>query len=138
MSIYKDLNRRPTRRDLLELGVVFLAGTGVLGALSWFWLDRPGAALGLWAAGGVVFALSLVPKVGRLLYVAWMGLGLTLGLVTSPIVLLAVYLIAMVPAGIVFKLIRRDAMRRRIDPAATSYWEAYPKTNGPESYIRQF
>lgn len=138
MSIYKDINRSPTRRDLLAFGLIFLAGTGVVGAVNRFYLAKPDAALGFWIAGALVFLLSQVPKLGRLLYIAWMGLGLTIGLVTSPVIMFVVYLIAIVPLGLVFKVIRRDTMRRELAPKATSYWEDYPKTDDPARYIRQF
>lgn len=138
MRIYDKLDRNPTRRKLFEFGVVFLAGTGLIGAFNRFYLDQPNAALGLWIAGAVIFLLSQVPKVGRLLYVAWMGLGLTIGFVTSPIIMSVVYLIAIVPLGLAFKLLRRDTMRRRIEPAARSYWEDYPRTEDPTRYVRQF
>jgi len=138
MSIYREIKRDPTRRDLREFGVVFLAGTALLGAVNHLYLDRPSAALGLWIAGGAVFLLSLIPGVGRLLYIAWMGLGLTLGVVTSPVIMFVVYLIAIAPLGLVFKLIRRDTMRRELDPKATSYWEDYPRAEAPARYLRQY
>lgn len=138
MGIYRELNRNPTRRDLLQFGLIFLAGTGVLGAVNYFYLGHARAAIGLWIAGGVVFLLALVPKVGRLLYIAWMGLGLTIGFITAPIIMFVVYAIAFVPLGVVFRLMRRDTMHRKLDPEVASYWEDYPKNDGPVSYIRQY
>ncbi len=138
MSIYKELNKNPSRRDLVSFGLIFLGGMGVAGAWLHFHSQRPDVALGLWSAGGAVFLLSLIPPVGRVLYILWMGLGLTLGFVMSPIIMAVVYLVVIVPVGLVFKLMRRDTMRRQLDPKASSYWEDYPGSDDPTSYIRQF
>lgn len=139
MSIFKEINKDPKPRDLLEFGLIFLVGMGVIGALNHFgYVGKPSAAIPIWAAGAAVFVLALIPPVGRLLYIAWMALGLLIGMITSPIIMLVVYVIAIVPLGIAFKLMRRDTMRRALDPKAASYWEEYPKADDPASYIRQF
>src|SRR5262245_11356392 len=120
MRIYQELDRNPTRRTLLEFGLIFFAGTGLIGAVNRFYLDNPNAALGFWIAGTVVFLLSQIPQAGRLLYMGWMMLGLTIGFVTTPIIMSVLYLVAIVPFGIVLRLLRRDTMRRKLEPAARS------------------
>jgi hypothetical protein len=137
MSIYAEINRSPTRKDLLSFGLVVAAGMGAIGA--WSYLHgKPDRALVLFAVGGAVFLLSLIPPVGRVLYILWMGLGLTLGFFTAPVIMFVVYLLVIVPVGLWFRLRRRDALRRSLDPAAKSYWEDYPGSDDPASYIRQF
>jgi hypothetical protein len=138
MSIYKELKRNPSKRDLLEFGLIFLVGMGVFAALNQFYWAKPQAAMGFGIAGAVVFVLSLIPPIGRLLYILWMALGLTIGFVTSPIIMFVVYSVVIVPVGLVFKITGRDTMRRTIDPNAKSYWEEYPTTDDPASYVRQF
>jgi len=137
MSIYAELNRNPSRKDLLSFGLIVAAGLGALGG--WFHFHgRPERALVLFIVGGAVFLLSFVPPVGRLLYIAWMGLGLTIGFFTVPVIMFLLYALAIVPLGLWFKLRRRDVMRRQLDPGARSYWEDYPASDDPASYIRQF
>jgi hypothetical protein len=138
MSIFKELNKNPTRRDLVEFGLIILAATGIIGALCHYRWDRPALGTNLWIAGAVVFVLSLVPPVGRLLYIAWMTFGLLVGLVTSPVIMFIVYCLVILPVGLVFKLTKRDTMKRGLDPAAQSYWEDYPGTDDPGHYTRQF
>jgi hypothetical protein len=137
MKLYKALKTNPSKRDLLQFGVILLVGLGLVGSALWFRFDRPSAALGCWIAGAAVFLLSFVPPVGRWLYILWMGLGITIGLFTSPIILMILYLLLIVPVGLVFRIVRRDSMRRRIDPKAASYWEEYRQADDPASYLRQ-
>ena len=138
MSIYKELNTNPSRRDLLSFGLIFLGGMGIFGAAAHFYSERPGLALTLWIVGFVGFVLSFIPAVGRVLYILWMGLGLTIGAVTSPIIMVVLYFVIIVPVGFVLRLARRDTMRRPRDLKASSYWEDYPRSDDPASYIRQF
>ena len=139
MSIHAELHKfeNASRKDLLIFGLVFAGGMGAFGAWSHFH-GHPERALVLFAVGSAVFLLSLIPPVGRRLYVLWMGLGLVLGLFTVPVVMFALYALTIVPLGLWFRLRRRDTMRRRLDPGAKSYWEDYPRSDDPASYVRQF
>ena len=137
MSIYKELNRNPTRKDLVSFGLIVAVGMSAIGGYMELH-GRPERALVAFVVGGAVLLLSLIPPVGRVLYILWMGLGLTLGFFTDPIVMLVVYTVVVVPVGVWFKLSGRDAMRRQIDREAKSYWEDYPGSHDPASYLRQF
>jgi hypothetical protein len=53
---------------------------------------------------------------------AWMALGLALGRVVSPVVLGVIFYGVFTPVGWVMRLAGRDAMCRRLDPSAESYW----------------
>jgi hypothetical protein len=138
MKIYDEIDLQPSRRELLKFGAIVMGGFAVLGAAFHFAFDNFGVARVLWIIGPTVFALSLLRPVGRVLYILWMGLGVTIGLVTSPVMLVITYILLVVPVGFVFKLAGRDSMRRRPDPNASSYWEDYPSTPDPKRYVRQF
>ncbi len=138
MSVFSEINKHPSKRDLLELGLMALGGGGAVGAVYRFALAKPAVAEVVWIVSAAIFVVSFVPPIGRLVYIAWMGLGAALGVVTSPIIMLLVYLLLFVPLGIIFKLTGRDAMRRRREQKASSYWESYPHRNDPARYLRQY
>ena len=70
---------------------------------------------------------------------AWMRFGAALHVVVSPIVLGAIYFGVVAPVGIVMRLAGRDALRRRLDPQARSYWiERTPPGPSPDSLPYQF
>ena len=138
MELYKELNRNPSRKDVFNFGLIFLGGMGLLGAVNQFYLGKPGVAQNLWIIGGAVFVLALIPPLGRLLYILWMGFGLTIGFFTAPVIMFIVYSVVIMPVGLFFKLTKRDTMRRGLDPKAGSYWEDYPGSDDPARYMRQF
>ena len=137
-KIYDEINKNPSAKELVKFGATFLGGMAVIGLLYYFVFHNEPLAKGLWIAGGVVFALSFIPPVARVLYIFWMGLGITMGLVTSPIILALVFLLLVTPVGLVFKLIQRDAMKRKMDKGAATYWEEYKETEDPATYVKQF
>lgn len=138
-EVASELNTRPTASDLRQFGLIFLGGTAALGLVFWQVFDKDlHRAQFFFIAGGAVMILSLIPPIGRLLYIVWMAFGLTLGLITSPAIMFLLFLLLIVPVGIIFKITGRDLMRRKLDDKAESYWEDYPKADDPSRYVKQF
>lgn len=138
IKIYDEINKSPSAKELIKFGATFLGGMAVLGLITHFVFHNQARAQGLWIAGGVVFLLSFIPPIARLLYILWMGLGITMGLVTQPIILVVIFLVLITPVGLIFKLIQRDTMKRKLDKGASSYWEEYKETDDPATYVKQF
>lgn len=86
----------------------------------------------------VVFgAVSLLaPRLLRPLNIAWFALGWLLGKIMRPLVMAVLYLLAIVPFGVIMRL-RYDPLRAKIDPNLKSYWiERVP--SGAASMKNQF
>jgi hypothetical protein len=79
-------------------------------------------------AGSIVcaFLATFLPHLLRPLNGLWFRIGNLLHKVVSPIVLLALYAIVIVPSGIIMKLLKQDPLRRSLDPSRQSYWEERP------------
>jgi hypothetical protein len=137
MSLYRHLNRHPSSRELLVFGMTLLGVSVVVGGVYWFALHRPSVAQVLWIAGAVALLLSVTPRVGRWFYIGWMGLGMTLGAVTSPIVLFLLWGLFVTPLALLLRLTSRDPLRLRRD-GATTFWESYSRRTDPRSYTKQF
>jgi hypothetical protein len=118
--------------------VTILVGLGALGALQYFLKQHVLAAEILWAVGGAAFLASLVPGLGRYLYIGWMGLGVTIGLFTQPIVVTVAYVLLFVPLGFLFRLMGRDMMKRKMADKGTSYWENCDEPADPVMYFKQY
>lgn len=79
------------------------------------------------AAGILCLAIAFVaPSILRTLKLIWLGFGLVIGSVVSPIVLAVVFYGVFAPLGVAAKLTGRDALRLRMEPQATSYWQTRP------------
>ena len=70
---------------------------------------------------------------------AWMKLGDLLGRVVSPIVLGAIFFLVFMPVGLVMRMAGRDAMKRRWERAAPTYWvEREPPGPADDSFQNMF
>ena len=79
----------------------------------------------LWSLGvaAAFLAVALIaPMVLQPFNRLWHRFGLLLAWIMTPVIMTVVYLIAVVPTGLLLRLFGRDAMRRRREPKAKSYW----------------
>ena len=109
-----------------------------MGALAW-WHGKATAPwlTGLAALFGAVTLLR--PALLHPLNRAWMALAYVLNRVVSPIVLGILYYGMITPIGWIMRLRGRDPMRRRLEPAAATYWlPRQPPGPPPESLRDQF
>ncbi len=138
MRTFSDLERQPSPSDLRGFRWVLSTGGLAAALFLYFVRHRHGAALPVACAGLALALLSLVPGLGRWLFVGWMGLGLVLGRLTSPILLGMVWLILFIPVGIVFRLLGRDSMKRRFPARDATFWEPHPPNRDVRRYFQQF
>lgn len=70
---------------------------------------------------------------------AWMKLGAALHHVVSPLALGLIFFGMFTPVGIAMRLAGRDAMQRRFEPQARSYWiERDPQGPADDSYRNMY
>jgi hypothetical protein len=112
---------KPTPQALrsfgVTLGVLFLvfgAGVPLLVSRSFPWWP--------WVVAALLWAMALmVPRSLGPVFRGWMKLGGVLGWVNTRVLLGLFYFLAITPVALVLKVLGKDAMRRRMDPSATTY-----------------
>jgi Saxitoxin biosynthesis operon protein SxtJ len=112
---------RPTEKQLRNFGFVLGAAFAALfGALPlvrhwhsplWPWV----VALVLWVGA------LLKPALLRYLHRGWTKLGFALGWVNTRVILTALFVISIVPIGLIMRLVGRDRMARRFEAERESY-----------------
>lgn len=115
------VEREPTSRDLTILALLFLGILSVIGAYKFFW--KGSDSWYYWVGAGVVLAgLRLIPPVFRQLYGLWLRFSVILGYFVSRIILVITFFIAVLPIGILMRILGKDPMERKLDPQAPTYW----------------
>jgi len=134
------VNWNPSRKDLNGFRLIAV-GVGSLVAVLLYALKDvdPHWCLAIAAAGaGIGFSGFVSLTLTRAIYVAMMAVTLPIGFVVS-LILMAVFFFGLItPVGLVFRLIGRDAMRRRFDPDASTYWIPHQQATNAERYFQQF
>jgi hypothetical protein len=94
---------------------------------------------GVWIAGGTVSVLGvLVPRTIWFVFVGLSYAVLPVGLVVSTVVLAGVYYLVVTPIALLRRGQGHDAMQRRLDREAKSYWQNLPEPGDPSSYFQQW
>ena len=87
---------------------------------------HPRAALVLFIIALAFLLLALVaPKLLEPVEAAWMACARVLGAINTRIIMGFLYLIFIVPLGLIFRVFGRDEMKRRRIAGSTSNWEDY-------------
>jgi hypothetical protein len=122
-----------------SFGLTFV-GFFALVAAGQAWAGRPAVAGILGGAAALTLLVTLArPLLLRPLNRTWMKFGALMHAVVNPIVLGAMFFVVLAPIGIVMRLFGRDALRRRLDPQAPSYWvKRDPPGPAPDSLPNQF
>ena len=94
----------------------------------------------LFAIGGLsaVFSLAM-PAANRVLYLTLVVITTPIGLVLSFVIVGALFYGMFTPVGLFFRLIGRDPLKLKFDPAAETYWTR--RRTGevdPKRYFRQY
>ena len=64
----------------------------------------------------------LYPKIFYYPNIAWHKLGLTLGMIIAPIIMLLVYVTTFITIGLVLKIFNKNLMNVKFDKGLKSYW----------------
>lgn len=135
-----EIEWHPTDRQLRVFGVSGLAASIVAAlVLHWVW-----GVANAWVAivpmvGLGIFLCSLLSRPAtRLLYLGLTLVVMPIGLVVSFALLAGFYFLLLTPLALLFRLIGRDAMRRKWEPRADSYWTTHEQTQTMERYLHQF
>ncbi|MDB4400300.1 SxtJ family membrane protein [Akkermansiaceae bacterium] len=118
-----DLNINPDEKMLREFGLFSLFGFGIMGLVSALKWELWQLSFGLWGLAVFSFLFSFIqPKVLRPLFVLLMVVAFPVGFVISNVILALLFYAVFTPLALFFKVIGRDALNRKIDPNAASYW----------------
>ena len=121
-----------------SFGLVMAAGFAVLTLINVWHSGRVWPWTGAVAIFFLAFA-SLRPAALKPLNWIWFKFGLLLHRVVNPIVMAAVFFGAVVPSGLIVRLLGKDLLRLRGQADANSYWiERRPTGPAPESMKDQF
>jgi hypothetical protein len=101
-----------------------------------------GGSIHGWAillAGLFLPAALLAPRILSPLNAVWFKIGLALHHVVTPVIMAFLYYGAIVPTGLLLKMLGKDVLRLKRDATATTYWiSREPPGPAPGSMDKQF
>ena len=131
--------QEPTSRELTILAGLFLVIPSVIGSYYLFWKGSDSGYY--WIGAGAALCLCrLIPPLFRRIYRTWIKLAVILGYFISRGLLTILFIVVMVPTGLIMRLSGKDPMERKFDPDAPSYWikREHDGDYSVERYEKQF
>lgn len=135
-----EVNWKPTRKELRDFGDITLAMLTAIGLyLHWVRGVPVHWTLILAATGLGVYLVSRVwaPAI-KPVYLGAYALTWPIGWIVSHLVLGLFYYGILTPLGWIFRLMGRDPLCRKVDPAAGTYWVEHREPECVDRYFRQF
>ena len=134
-----ELNKAPSRRELLVFGSLFALFFGLIGGLIWWKFEAPTAAYVVWSiAAAITIVFYALPPIRKPIYLAWIHLAFPIGWVISHVAMALIYYLVFTPIGLIMRLFGRDPMERRFDRGAETYWTPHQPSEDSARYFRQF
>jgi hypothetical protein len=131
-----NINTQPTERQLRQFGLISLIA---MPAITWLWTRSQTATITAACLGLACGLLALVaPRTLKPVFILLTLLAMPIGLVVGELAMMLVYAIAFVPMAIVFRIIGRDSMQRKLSHDAESYWQKHVAQDNVKRYYRQF
>jgi hypothetical protein len=127
-----------TRDTNRSFGVLLGVGCALLALIALHAGRTSAIGWGIAATAFLVISLT-VPRALAPLRRAWLRFGRLLSRFVTPLVLGVIYAAVFVPTAVLMRLVRRDTMMRRREPARDSYWiERGPDRPAAERLREQF
>ncbi len=135
-----EIDWNPKSKQLQDFGKIALVASTVISLLLYL---LKGVAIQwcliIFAVGCIIFLISMISiKLTKMIYLGLTLVTMPIGFVVSFILMAAFYYLLLAPLGLIFRLIGRDPLYRKFDPAAKSYWLSRQPPKGPEQYFHQF
>jgi hypothetical protein len=138
------IDLKPKPGVLAQFAVVALVGLPLIAMLVlrlcgvWSW-THPAflVAIGVGLVQLVAHAIG-VKQLTLALYVVLTVLAFPIGFVLSHVLMASIYYLVITPIGLVFRLVGRDAMGKKLDPAAKTYWHDRGPARPAASYFKLY
>ena len=127
------------RRDLQKFGLM-VGGVFLLLGL-WFLYRHKAHYPFFFYPGAVLLVVGLfLPQILKPIYIGWMALAFTMGLIVSTVLLTIFFYLVVTPIGLAARCLGKDFLARKWDAETTTYWlrRNHSRSSQPVQYERQF
>jgi hypothetical protein len=130
-----EINTSPSDRQLRQFGVICVVAAPLV---VWLWTrSLPAAAWGF-AFGTVCGVMGiLAPRLLKPVFLGLSFLTIPVGLIVGELMMLVIYFAMFLPMAIVFRILGRDALQRKLPENVSSYWQKRAQPSGVRRYYRQ-
>lgn len=130
-----EISLKPTDRQLRQFGGICVLAVPFI---TWLWTDNTNAVKWAAAIGAMLGVLGVVaPRILKPVFIGLTLLTIPIGIVVGELILLTIFFGLFFPMAILFRIMGRDALRRRRPGAATTFWLPRSQPSSVRRYYQQ-
>jgi hypothetical protein len=130
------INWSPSPNQIKQFGICCLV---LLPFLGWWWNVKAVVLAGLGAIGlCLAVAAWFAPRLVRPMFVGLMVVTAPIGMILGELAMTLIFVGIFCPIACVFRWLRRDALKIRMDKKAKSYWQTKQTPQKLDRYFRRF
>jgi hypothetical protein len=126
-------------KQLRTFAIVLIALLSIFGLINFFKGNLP-ITIWLWSLASAILLMALLlPSSIKPIYQAAFFIAQILGWINTRLILGLIFYLIFAPIAILFKMIKKDPLDRKIDRQAKSYWISRDnEVVNQEQYLKQF
>lgn len=135
MAVFR-INTKPSDRQLRQFGLLCIV---LLPAIVWLWggsSSTIGAAA--WIGAGLGALGILAPGALKPIFVGLVLVSFPIGLVIGELILLTIFVGVFLPMALLFRIIGRDVLQRRMTAESETFWVPRSAPNNVRRYFQQY
>ena len=135
MAVFR-INTTPGNRQLRQFGLLCIV---LLPAIAWVWggsSSTIGAAALIGAGLGVLGILA--PGLLKPVFVGLVLVSFPIGLIVGELILLMIFAGVFLPMALLFRLIGRDVLQRRMNAESETFWVPRSAPTNVRRYFQQY
>lgn len=135
MAVFR-INTKPSDRQLRQFGLLCIV---LLPAITWVWGGNS-STIGVAALVGAGLGLLgiLAPGALKPLFVGLVLVSFPIGLVIGELILLTIFVGVFLPMALLFRIIGRDVLQRRMTAECETFWVPRSAPNNVRRYFQQY
>ena len=135
MAVFR-INTEPNNRQLRQFGLLCIV---LLPAIAWVWGGSSSTILAtaLFGAGLGVLGI-LAPGALKPVFVGLVLISFPIGLIIGELILLMIFVGVFLPMALVFRIIGRDVLQRRMSADSETFWVPRSAPSNVRRYFQQY
>lgn len=135
MAVFR-INTNPDTRQLRQFGLLCVV---LLPVITWVWGGSSSTILAVASVGAGLGLLGIfAPRVLKPVFIGLVFVSFPIGMIIGELILLMIFVGVFLPMAVLFRMIGRDVLHRRMSAESKTFWVARNAPSNVRRYFQQY
>lgn len=135
MAVFR-INTKPSDRQLRQFGLLCIV---LMPAIAWVWGGSNSTILATALIGAGLGLLGVIaPSALKPVFVGLVLVSFPIGFIIGELILLMIFVGVFLPMALLFRIIRRDVLQRRLNAGSETFWVPRNAPSNVRRYFQQY